>query len=104
MLRKEKPSFENFQDVFMEEIKKSPLGSKFSLKNSWLEVGDEALREEILNNFKAFMEKEYDVELVLGEALSMNKSIESIIISLYQAFSTVYIMERINDKIRSRKK
>lgn len=71
----------------------------------WLEVGDERTRGEILQAFKRRLESEYGTELVVEpHLLHLDRPVESVAIQLHHVFNTVYLIERINDKIRERQK
>lgn len=69
----------------------------------WKDIGDEVNRADILQQLKKKLESEYGVELVWGENMvSADLPLESVAIQLHHVYSTIYLMERINNKIRNR--
>ncbi|MFZ5644299.1 MAG: hypothetical protein ACOY46_11980 [Bacillota bacterium] len=100
---KERPSFDVFKDLLIKTVS-GVTGKECSSSDRWLDLGDEAVRQGILYTFKKNIESEYGVELVLREGLfNSDIVIESMAIQLHHVFNNVYLMERINYKIRQRK-
>jgi len=100
---KERPSFEAFKGMLMDTVS-AITGRECSSYDRWLDLGDEAVRQGILYTFKKNIESEYGVELVLREGLfNSDIVLESMAIQLHHVFNNVYLMERINYKIRKRK-
>ncbi|MHB8157920.1 MAG: hypothetical protein ACYDEQ_11100 [Desulfocucumaceae bacterium] len=99
---KERPSFDQFKEFFKAAVAQHT-GKAPGDYDRWLELGDEEKRWSLLRTLKERVEEEYGVELLLQEKLvSDNTLFESITIKLYHVYSTVYLMERINSKIRAR--
>lgn len=104
MSRPKPPLFEQFREMLLDVIK-DRVKREVGPDTPWPEVGDERTREEILFAFKQRMESDYGTELVLEPHLvHLDRPVESVAIQLHHVFNTVYLIERINDKIRERKK
>lgn len=102
-MRKPRPSFEQFKDYLFSAVKEIIPGREFSSNSRWVELADEEGREQILYNLKRTVEEEYHVELVVTpELFNLDVTLESLVSQLHHVYSTVYLMERINDKIRAR--
>ncbi|KJS15506.1 MAG: hypothetical protein VR69_13140 [Peptococcaceae bacterium BRH_c4b] len=102
-MRKERPSFEKFREYFFAVLEKEIPGHEIAGNTNWEELVNEEARKKILHSLKAALEGEYNVELVITPDLyNANCSLEGLVSRLHHVFSTVYLMERINDKIRAR--
>lgn len=102
-MRKERPSFAEFKERFIAVTEREMPGKAIDGATGWVELGDEKTRKNILYAMKAGLEEEYNVELVITPDLfDLDCSLEGLISRLHHVFSTVYLMERINDKIRAR--
>lgn len=102
-MRKERPSFDKFKEHFIAVIEQETPGEAIAGNTGWIALGDEKTRKNILYALKAGLEEEYNVELVITPDLcNLDCSLEGLVSRLYHVFSTVYLMERINDKIRAR--
>jgi hypothetical protein len=103
-MRKERPSFGEFREHFLAVIGEEINGQAVDGAASWTGLENEETRKNILYAMKARMEGEYNVELVITPDLyNLKCSLEGLISRLHHVFSTVYLMERINDKIRARR-
>ncbi|GBF34074.1 hypothetical protein DCCM_3186 [Desulfocucumis palustris] len=102
-MRKERPSFDNFKQCFKDIINEYSPGIEVPDSTKWTEIADGETRNKILRRMKERMEVEYGVELVIApEIYNLDTSLEGLLARLHHVFSTVYLMERINDKIRAR--
>lgn len=101
MAQGKKPTFEQFLALFVLTVKElAPVADPAA---SWTLVGDENTRATILNNFKKKVEETFGSELVVErELIFLDRSLESVAVQLYHVFSTVFLMEKINAKIRVR--
>jgi len=100
---KERPTFEQFKS-YLKEAVAVVAGQADAERDRWADIGDEVKRAAILQQLKKRLESEYGVELVWGENIvSADLPLESVAIQLHHVYSTVYLMERINNKIRNRK-
>lgn len=97
-------NFVEFRDLLLRVITENTKREIGDTSFPWLEVGNEKVREAILQTFKQQVESSYDVELVVEPHLvSLDRPIESIAIQLHHVFNTVSLMERINAKIKARR-
>ena len=98
--RKKRPDFEQFKTLFMEEVIRCTNSSDKNTFRPWLEVGNESLRQEIINSFVSILVNRYGVTPVLDEPLSsLDSPIESVINRIYHVFSTMFLVEHINEKM-----
>jgi hypothetical protein len=101
---KERPTFEQFKDYLKEAVARVT-GLTAGDLDRWVNLGDEGIRSAILLQLKEKLEGEYGVELVWEERMAgADLTLESVAIQLHHVYSTVYLMERINSKIRNRNK
>ncbi len=100
---KEKPVFTVYQELFLQVIQDN-LQRKPDLTENWLELAPEKVRKQILQQFKQKMEQEYQVEQVIEPGWpSLDATLETLTIRLHHVFATVFLMQRINDKIMARR-
>ena len=101
--RKKRPTFEQFKASFMEEVNRYSQCSEQENGDAyrpWFGVGDEPLRRKILDSFMLALEKRYGFSPVLGEPLSeLEAPIESVINRIFHVFSTMFLVEHINEKM-----
>ncbi|HBV97696.1 MAG: hypothetical protein JL50_03365 [Peptococcaceae bacterium BICA1-7] len=99
---KERPNFDQFKSYLIESVA-VVAGQAAAGRDRWKDIGDEVNRADILQQLKKKLESEYGVELVWGENMvSADLPLESVAIQLHHVYSTIYLMERINNKIRNR--
>lgn len=102
-MRKPAPSFEQFKGYLFSAIHQKFPDLEINPYSRWTELAGGKDRKEILYNLKRMVEEEYDVELVIAPDLfNLDTILESLASQLHHVYSTVYLMERINDKIRAR--
>ncbi|MEG6523484.1 hypothetical protein [Desulfotomaculum sp. 1211_IL3151] len=100
----EKPTFEKFRESFLQ------LMEQFTEKepnpyDDWLEIADSEIRESIIRQFIQSNEQQYGFEIVLqGKLANREGSVEGVVGELYHVFSTMFLVEVINSKIRSGEK
>lgn len=99
---KERPSFEHFKSCLKAAIREVT-GFDAGDSDRWPGIGDEGKRKEILSSLKRSLEAEYGVELPVDNMPAADATIESIAVQLHHVYSTVYLMERINQKIIGRR-
>lgn len=101
---KKRPSFDQFRQLFMDIIAEH---SQVDLRDGilpWPEVGDEKKRRNILTAFEQRLEKELGVPVYIERGLGdLDKPTESVVIQLFHVFSTVYLVEHINQKAYGRR-
>ena len=99
-----KPVFDEFRKLFLEQVNLIN-GSKINdpfLK--WNETGSSETRSKILENFYAKITELYGIEIEQKKSLAdIDGYIESVVIQIHHEYSTMYLIERINDKIRAKK-
>ncbi|AEF94382.1 hypothetical protein Desca_1527 [Desulfotomaculum nigrificans CO-1-SRB] len=97
----EKPTFEQFKQHFLTTVC-DITGQTPATDTNWVEIGDSETRERIIKEFVRKMEQQYTLEIVLKSPLN-NKSgtIEGVVGELYHIFSTMFLVEVINSKIRT---
>lgn len=102
---RKRPSFEQFREWFVKEVKKY---TPVEIKNTymaWAKVGDEELREDIIEAFMQTLEKRFGFRPVFNERLStMDGSMESVIIRIFHVFSTMFLVDHINEKMYKQRK
>jgi len=98
--RRKRPTFEQFKTLFMEEVSRRANNGIGDTYCSWFSVGDEQMRGEIIDSFVLLLEKRYSVAPVLNEPLSgLEAPIESVINRIYHVFSSMLLVEHINEKM-----
>lgn len=100
----EKPSFNKIREdfiLFVEQVTSLKVGSE----NLWREIGDSEVRDRIIKDFIRQMEQQYALEIVLKSPLADKEgSVEGVVGELYHIFSTMFLVEAINYKIRAGEK
>ena len=97
----EKPSFVKIHQVFLSLIKEMT-GFEADPEQSWTEIADSETRERIVKEFVRRMEQQYALEMVLNASLKDKEgSLEGVIGEIYHVFSTMFLVEAINSKIRA---
>lgn len=97
----EKPTFNKVREEIILLIQEVA-GVKPEPWDLWTSVADGEIRAQIVKEFVRRMEQKYSFEIVLREPLKNNEgSVEGVIRELYHVFSTMFLVEVINSKIRS---
>lgn len=97
-----KPTFIEFRKEFLMQLENTIGTTVQPYEDSWHEFADKETRERIIKEFIRNNEQKYGFEIVLKAPLSeLKSSIEGVIGELYHVFSTMFLVEVINSKIRS---
>jgi len=97
----QKPSFDKIRQEFLTIIKQVS-GFEAGPEDTWNEIGDCEIRDRIVKEFVRQMEQQYTLEIVLKSPLhDKTGSVEGVIGELYHIFSTMFLIEVINSKIRA---
>ncbi|ABO50663.1 hypothetical protein Dred_2146 [Desulforamulus reducens MI-1] len=100
----EKPTFAQFRESFLMTLHQIT-GMNVNTCDSWLTMGDSEIREKTIREFIRLNEQQYGFEIVLlGQLNNKEGSIEGVIGELYHVFSTMFLVEVINSKIRAGEK
>lgn len=96
-----RPGFNQFRAWFLEEVKVNTGQPENDPFRPWGAVGDERLRGRILESFLQLLENRFGFRPVLREEELKNHqgSIESIVIQIYHVFSTMCLVDHINEKV-----
>lgn len=98
---KTKPSFYKFREEFFTLVNEIT-GVQAEPGDNWTNVGNSELREQIIKSMTRRMEEEYSLEMVLQESIRDKEgSVEGVAVELYHVFSTMFLVEVINSKIRA---
>lgn len=99
-----KPTFYKFREDFL-LLAKEICQSEVTPDQSWHELADSELRERLIKDFIKLMEERYSFEIVLKQSLTNREgSVEGVVGELYHIFSTMFLVEVINSKLRSGQK
>lgn len=97
----EKPSFIKIRNEFLSLIKEIT-GLEVDTGQTWTEIADSEIRERIVKDFVRQMEQQYTLEIVLTSSLKDKAgSLEGVIGEIYHIFSTMFLVEAINSKLRN---
>lgn len=100
---KPRPSFFQFRDMLLETIVEKIGPAGITPDVSWLGFNQKNDRMEILKSFKDRVEKEFGVEMLIDSSLAdLDTTLEGLANAMHHTFSTVHLMERINQKVRNR--
>lgn len=99
-----RPNFESFRTVFLECLvqftNQEPLVSAAA---RWDEVGNLAVRREILESVNVKLQDSCGLSFEVNHRLlGVEGPVESVIIQAYHELNTIYLFEKINNKIRGR--
>ncbi|AQS59500.1 hypothetical protein [Desulforamulus ferrireducens] len=96
-----KPTFYKFREDFLLKAKEI-LQCEVATDQNWTELADEELRERLIKDFIRQMQEQYGFEIVLKQPLTNREgSVEGVVGELYHIFSTMFLVEVINSKIRA---
>jgi len=97
---KKRPTFEQFKIWFMDELQRCTNNACDNAYLPWLSVGSEEIREEIIESFMQVLDKRFGFRPLIEERLSTNEgAIESVVIRIYHVFSTMFLVDHINEKM-----
>lgn len=99
-----KPEFDDFREIFLECLSKITGQALPALaRTEWDKVGPLETRREALKAVSEKVLESYGIEFEVNQRLlSVNGPVESAIIQAYHELNTIYLMEKINAKIRSK--
>lgn len=100
----QRPDFEAFRVVFLECLvqftNQEPLASAAT---RWDEIGSLEVRREILESVNAKIQDNFGLNFEVNHRLlKVEGPVESVIIQAYHELNTIYLVEKINNKIRGR--
>ena len=99
-----RPDFDSFRAVFLKCLvqltKMDPLASTVI---KWDEVGNLEVRRQILESVNAKLQDSCGLSFEVNHRLlNVEGPVESAIIQAYHELNTIYLFEKINEKIRKR--
>jgi hypothetical protein len=98
-----KPKFDDFRESFLNCLSGiTGRDAAVLAKSDWQEAGLDEARQRVLEAVKEQMNAGYGVDFEVNHRLlSVQGPVESVIIQTYHELNTIYLMERINAKIKS---
>jgi len=99
-----RPEFESFRAIFVEcVVKITGLEPSACTAIRWDDAGNLDERRQILEAVNDRLQDSYGVSFeVNNRLLKVDGPVESAIIQAFHELNTIYLMEKINDKIRRR--
>lgn len=99
-----RPDFNSFRNVFLECLGQlTELDPLNSTAVKWDEVGSLEVRQQILESVNARLQDSCGLTFEVNpRLLQVEGPVESAIIQAYHEFNTIYLFEKINEKIRKR--
>lgn len=98
--RSKRPTFNQVRDWFIEEAKRHTSMQIDNTYIPWTDVGSEKLREEIVELFMKTLENRYGFRPIFEQQLhALDGSMESVINQIYHVFSTMFLVDHINNKM-----
>ncbi|MBF7082000.1 hypothetical protein IT084_03300 [Desulfallas sp. Bu1-1] len=95
-----RPLFNQFRDWFIEEVNRHTRNQVKDPFMPWRDVGGEETREKIIESFMRLLETRYGFRPVFKERLNtLDGSVESVVIRIYHVFSTMLLVDHINEKM-----
>lgn len=99
-----KPTFYKFREDFL-LLANEVFQTEVTSDQLWHELADSEVRERLIKEFIRLMEERYKFEIVLKQPLVHREgSVEGVVGELYHVFSTMFLVEVINSKIRTGEK
>lgn len=97
---RKRPSFNQFRDWFLETAERHSPGKARNPMAQWHSVGGETLRQKIVQSFLEDLEMKFAFRpLIKGDLHRLDASIESVANQIFHTFSTMFLVEHINDKM-----
>ncbi|WP_347491444.1 hypothetical protein [Desulfoscipio sp. XC116] len=97
---KKRPTFDQFKAWFIDELERCAKMNFVDAYMPWSGVGSEETREKIVASFMQVLENKFGFRPVLEEPLTtMEGAVESVVIRIYHVFSTMFLVEHINEKM-----
>ncbi|MHB1041622.1 MAG: hypothetical protein ACYC0Q_02160 [Eubacteriales bacterium] len=99
-----RPNFDTFRDIFLECLAGCAGSDNLNRGDlPWVELGEKPLRQKVLEQVRERVRSDYGVDFeVNNRLLSVAGTVESAVIQTYHELNTIYLMEKINEKIRAR--
>jgi hypothetical protein len=99
----DRPDFEWYRSLFLEcMLKLEGWDPSVCCGPKWLELGTAESRRRLLETVGAELKKSCGAAFEVNERLlGVDGPVESVIIQTFHEFNTIYLVERINKKIRS---
>jgi len=99
-----KPKFDDFREIFLNCLSEiTGQDTTVLAKTNWHEADLYETRQRVLETVREKMHAGYGVEFEVNQRLlSLKGPVESVIIQTYHELNTIYLMERINAKIKSK--
>jgi len=99
-----RPYFESFREIFLDTLEASTgSGCRDKLETPWKDLGSVELRRNVLEQVREKVRADYGVDFEVNHRLlSVFGTVESAVIQTYHELNTIYLMEKINDKIRAK--
>jgi len=97
---KKRPTFDQFKVWFMDEVQQCTKNKYDNSFLPWSGLGSEQIREKIIESFMQLLENRFGFRPVIEERLcAMDGAIESVVIRIYHVFSTMFLVDHINEKM-----
>ena len=99
-----RPDFDTFREMFLNCLSGHTGGDAAALAGAkWADVGGLEARREVLEAVREKLREEYGLEFEVNKRLlSVEGPVESAVIQTFHELNTIFLMERINAKIRAR--
>lgn len=99
-----KPTFFEFREIFLEEfVRLSGKTPHEAARTGWIEGLGEGVRRALLESVgKKLSERSYVTYEVNDRLLKAPGTVESAIIQAFHELNTIWLIERINEKIRAK--
>ena len=98
-----KPTFIDFRKDFLMYVEQI-ISHSVDPYDNWSNIADQEIREKIIKEYIRKSEQQYGFEILLKAPLNEKGSVEGVVGELYHVFSTMFLVEVINSKIRSGEK
>jgi hypothetical protein len=99
-----RPDFDSFRVIFLEcLVQLTSLDPSASTAIKWDEVGNLEVRRQILGSVNAKLQEGSGLGFEVNHRLlNVEGPVESAIIQSYHELNTIYLLEKINEKIKKR--
>lgn len=99
-----RPDFDSFRGVFLDTlVQLTNLDPLVIAAIKWCEVGNLAMRRQILESVNAKLKDSCGLSFEVNHRLlNVEGTVESTVIQTYHELNTIYLVEKINNKIRER--
>ncbi|MCL6634415.1 MAG: hypothetical protein K6T29_01430 [Peptococcaceae bacterium] len=98
-----RPDFDTFREIFLSCLAGAAGQEAAAAGAEWSGIGDGEVRRKVLEAVKEKIREEYGLEFEVNHRLlSVPGPVESAVIQTFHELNTIYLMERINAKIRAK--